>query len=443
MPPVIPDDEYMAKNGDRFLTKALGDAYGLHKKTEDDKQEKSKIRATCNYCGRASSTGKLSTCARCRSVRYCNTDCQIAHFRASHKLDCRNFTYPPITSLFDTRTRPGMQYPLTPVLGIGFGDGGVGCWVSAGTRIDCRLQTSLCRTLGRPDRKFLIHDQEKAILIGKGKGLLNNLLTLRVLVQNRRKDRSQILIHGAMSHIIGAANAGEYLQRCQVSESIQLPRMNVFPGMTCPYLSVYMDPWGGRHASVLSVNGVEYTGNFDRSRSNNTSSTPPLDQIKRPKDAILTLGHGDYAVIELQFLCGDGAGIWFDFEALNLFHAIGIPYMKWDGLEDIDAAIGRMLDVETPDRVSMLSAFFIPSAINSYYADFKRDGPEAHIRSHYGDRAAEISEGDNISDAVHDWMINEIKTDLSEAELQMMKNKMEQMGAHNVVNWLENELSQG
>ncbi|KDQ14950.1 hypothetical protein BOTBODRAFT_44430 [Botryobasidium botryosum FD-172 SS1] len=324
---------------------------------------------------------------------------------------------PPITSLFDTRTRPGLQFPLTPVFGAGAHADGVGCWVSAGTKIDCT--------------KLLIRDENKVTTVVNGKGALNNLLTLRVLVQNRRRDYSQVLIGGAMARIIGAVNAGERLQKYQVHDSVQLRRMNVLAGITCPYLHVYVDPWGEHRASVLSINGVEYTGNFDSPRSNDTPSAPHLHQIKRPKDAVVALGHGDYAVLELQFLCGDGVNVYFDFQALQLV----------DGSEDIDRAIGRMPDRGNPTDLS--DVLFVPfrrGEIDAYYADIERDGVDAHVRSHYSDRLADISKGNEVSDAVQEWMMKDTKATItSKAHLDRVRELVEKAGFP--VDWLDDYLS--
>ena len=44
----------------------------------------------CAACG--VETGKLLTCARCRSVWYCSADCQRAHWKKVHKRECGKAT---------------------------------------------------------------------------------------------------------------------------------------------------------------------------------------------------------------------------------------------------------------------------------------------------------------------------------------------------------------
>ncbi|KAI3929732.1 hypothetical protein MKX01_025900 [Papaver californicum] len=43
------------------------------------------IRDCCRVCGNSAN----SRCSRCKSIRYCSRDCQIQHWRAGHKLECK------------------------------------------------------------------------------------------------------------------------------------------------------------------------------------------------------------------------------------------------------------------------------------------------------------------------------------------------------------------
>ena len=43
----------------------------------------------CAYCGKAAAVGaKLPRCARCRTAKYCSSECQIAHWKGGHKQVC-------------------------------------------------------------------------------------------------------------------------------------------------------------------------------------------------------------------------------------------------------------------------------------------------------------------------------------------------------------------
>ncbi|KAI3889736.1 hypothetical protein MKX03_007758 [Papaver bracteatum] len=43
------------------------------------------IRDSCSVCGDSAN----SRCSRCKSIRYCSRDCQIQHWWAGHKLECK------------------------------------------------------------------------------------------------------------------------------------------------------------------------------------------------------------------------------------------------------------------------------------------------------------------------------------------------------------------
>ncbi|XP_026454757.1 uncharacterized protein LOC113355984 [Papaver somniferum] len=43
------------------------------------------IRDCCSVCGDTAN----SRCSRCKAIRYCSRDCQIQHWRAGHKLECK------------------------------------------------------------------------------------------------------------------------------------------------------------------------------------------------------------------------------------------------------------------------------------------------------------------------------------------------------------------
>ena len=55
----------------------------------------------CSHCGRApgdlergdqaaaAAKGKLSGCSGCHVAKYCGRECQVAHWKAGHKTDCK------------------------------------------------------------------------------------------------------------------------------------------------------------------------------------------------------------------------------------------------------------------------------------------------------------------------------------------------------------------
>lgn len=67
---------------------------------------------SCAYCGTASAP---SRCGGCRLVSYCDKLCQIAHFRQSHKLECKSnqqLTYEYPASTLDDLRRAFPQHTI-------------------------------------------------------------------------------------------------------------------------------------------------------------------------------------------------------------------------------------------------------------------------------------------------------------------------------------------
>ncbi|KDQ14381.1 hypothetical protein BOTBODRAFT_174861 [Botryobasidium botryosum FD-172 SS1] len=347
------------------------------------KAERKQVKVRCSFCDKESETGKLAACARCRSVRYCDANCQVAHFRASHKADCENFKDPPSTDLFNTRNRPGTNYAINPIFARGSSDG-VGCWVSVDSKIDLRLDTILSSTTAFPLRQELIADPKTAGILAKQKGEMKNILTLRVLVQNRRKDRAAATIFSFTSGIMAKEDShiGKALKKWKALGGGGLivdfdePATGL-PKIMCAH--PFVDPWGVFRCSVLSVNGVQYPDNTKFPRTSTPPSTAPLNKIRDPAKAVVTLGYGDYAVLEMQFRCVDipepFVGDLPIFDALLDIIELTIGWSKQDDY-----------NTKMPNKESQaLFARFDYEAINAYYADFMEGGPAAHIASHFID----------------------------------------------------------
>ncbi|KDQ14376.1 hypothetical protein BOTBODRAFT_55521 [Botryobasidium botryosum FD-172 SS1] len=244
-----------------FPPSSLYDMEAAMKKTmsalRDDlqnrKADKKQVKLSCTYCGKVSESGKLATCSRCRSVRYCDATCQLKHFRASHKLDCKNFKDPPITEFFNVRNRPGTNYPMAPVFAKASLDG-VGCWVSVMSSLNCALQSTLDLTSAYDSKDIAVPGPATSKLLAENKGLQNNLLTLHILVQNRRKD--PIMIFAGRIMLIGTDYGGKRFREWESpgDELTDLPMPS--SGRMCVGVGTFKDPWGVRRSSVLSVNGV-------------------------------------------------------------------------------------------------------------------------------------------------------------------------------------------
>ncbi|KDQ14370.1 hypothetical protein BOTBODRAFT_55515 [Botryobasidium botryosum FD-172 SS1] len=340
------------------------------------------FRHTCSFCGKENNTGlKLATCARCRSVRYCNVNCQRAHYRACHKADCESFKDPPIGDLFDTRNRPGTKYPINPVFAKN-SDDGLGCWVSVGENPLCHLQTILCPTTAFPYRQEIATLPETKAILEKQEGTTKNILTLRVLVQNRRKDRAGVMILSTGSYIMsaGSEDVDRTMVQCKALKYWKQLGDDVFDvselisrDITLVCARPYRDPWGVHRASVLSINGSQYDRNTIFPRSSSPPSSPPLHQIRDPACGVVALQYGDHAVLELQFRCthaADGEIFTTEFGALLHLAAFGICYFT-----------------QGKDEHSILSCLFDRDSIKSYYADYFVHGVHVHLDSHYADKS--------------------------------------------------------
>jgi len=340
------------------------------------KADRKQVKVKCSFCDKESDTGKLAACSRCRSVRYCDANCQVAHFRASHKADCENFKDPPITDLFNVRNRPGTNYAVNPVFAKGSGDG-VGCWVSVEDKISCQLESILSPTIAFPYRQDLVDDPKTKEMLARQKGEMKNLLTLRVLVQNRRKDRATVVIFSFASSIMATetSQVGKALKIWKGFEGLVMDYE--LPGST-KLLSTYpfADPWSVLRCSVMSVNGVQYPGNTTFPRTSSAPSTSPLDKIRDPAKGVVALGYGDYAVLEMQFRCvHTPEGDLPLFDALLDIVALNIGWSKQNNYVP-----------NTPAKnTSTFYARFNYESINAYYADFMERGPAAHIASHFID----------------------------------------------------------
>ena len=62
-------------------------SYQARTPSSDSPRSSSDARGTCGHCG-ASGT-PLKACSGCSIVLYCGRDCQVAHWKAGHKKDCK------------------------------------------------------------------------------------------------------------------------------------------------------------------------------------------------------------------------------------------------------------------------------------------------------------------------------------------------------------------
>ncbi|KAI1797406.1 hypothetical protein LXA43DRAFT_1070947 [Ganoderma leucocontextum] len=315
------------------------------------KEEERMQQGSCTYCGNF---------GLARAARYYNQTCQLADFKARHKRECANFAHPPTTSAFLTKPVAGERFPQQPVFAHGH-EGGVGCWVSVSGRIDCEcVAAHILLVLSEKsfeDRQHQSSSEQGRDIIRRYKAASNSLLSLSVLVQNRRKEKDAILVFAPVEY----AAAG-----------------------------VVIDPWAHKtpRLEITYFNGQEV-------KHKKAFELPPA--VKDPKEGIVALNPGEYGKLRLQFRVGDGDRIAKDWEAIGCCETIRIPYAIWDGTAAHTSLALFLPLAHTPDpipegRGKSLCVPFDQRAVSAYYADFIEHGEEAYMRSHFGDARADMAQ---------------------------------------------------
>ncbi|KAI0649152.1 hypothetical protein C8Q79DRAFT_999011 [Trametes meyenii] len=353
----------------------------------------------CSFC-KKDGGASLKSCSRCKSARYCNQTCQLADFKARHKRECAGFAHPPTTSVFLIQPVAGEKYPQHPVFAHWHEDG-VGCWVSIAGRIDCDLQSLVdaidpLQHKARQERMMTQGGEESRTKIRIYKAAARSLVGLRVLVQNRRKDKDPILLFASRAQVVsraaltdavlrGAAKGDNYVKFTQDKSS----RVAV---------GVATDPWDNvPRLDVASVNGIEVK-----------KDARPA-HIKDAEQGIVALHTGEFAILHLQFRVGDGDAISKDWEAFHCVESIVLPWVSWDGTTPPSALVPSLPTAQSPPgpasttaaegsstqapRGHALRAPFDQRAVQTHYADFIERGEEAYMRSHYGDARTDMARG--------------------------------------------------
>ncbi|RDB17184.1 hypothetical protein Hypma_001692 [Hypsizygus marmoreus] len=352
---------------------------GLNKKKALSREAK----ITCDACGKESDEKKpLQACVRCRTVRYCNKACQVAHFNRTHKADCKSFAQPPLCRAFDTKTiLPGCVYPETPIFARDHVDG-MGCWVSIGGSIDCRLSP----ILGNPthDGRRLTDNMSFEEMMGSLPGQSGNFLSIRVLVQNRisAKNAAPRIVVGKLILAVTSARGTPGILE------------GTLPGEG--YLKLE-DPNGDPIAALAPMYFALTHFNGKTVQCNDHPA------VKDKLTCAVVLEMGDFAIFEVQYRCG-GPRVKRDFEALELLQYINVPSTAYDPnfrgpfTEVIPQAAER-------DDVCEVHAMIDYAALAAWYGDFKTKGEQAYLRSHYGEARARMSQSGNRALEQHFGML--------------------------------------
>ncbi|KAH9903001.1 hypothetical protein C8Q73DRAFT_661874 [Cubamyces lactineus] len=376
---------------DIMMASMQGGMASMRRAINRQNEEERIVQGKCSYCGKDGG-GSLKGCSRCKAARYCNQECQLADFKARHKRECANFAYPPTTSAFLIRPVAGEQYPQHPVFAHAHQDG-VGCWVSISGRIDCDLQhlTESIDPMGQDDRQKRFKEQGSVAgleKIRKHKATARSLLGLSVLVQNRRKDSTPILLFASRAQVVSqpsltaavlhGAGEGENLARFTKD---RVERVAV---------GVANDPWDEQpRLEVKYINGAEIK-----------KKAPLPENIKDATQGVIALNTGEYAILHLQFRVGNGDTISKDWEAFGCLASFFIPWAPWDGTTPYASLAPSLPTAQsaylaTPAQATSsqaVRATFDQRAVRAHYADFIERGEDAYLRSHYGDARADMAQ---------------------------------------------------
>ncbi|TFK94081.1 hypothetical protein K466DRAFT_510485 [Polyporus arcularius HHB13444] len=347
------------------------------------------IKHQCSYCSKSSDSA-LPCCPICKSVRYCNKECQKADYAARHKQDCAEFADPPFTTDFLTVPIENQKYPRNPIIGQDHEEG-VGVWVSIRTSQNCELQL-----LANPKR---FTKDSKAKLPGdpgitredlaKYKAHASNLLTLQVLVQNRRKDGEKALVFGAQSRVISYGNTMDELMRGKTSVLVESVTDFKIEQDTYAVIPVARDPWDKKpRLFIKNFNGTELHAN---------DPLPPA--VKNADRGIVELAQGEYVILQMQYRVGDGVTIAKDMQALHLLQALTIPVVQPLPESAPEERLAHLLDIEftreqrqeDADPLGIRVAFD-QDVIQEYFRDYVDHGERAYIASHYGPKGLELWE---------------------------------------------------
>ncbi|KAJ7017410.1 hypothetical protein C8F04DRAFT_1156511 [Mycena alexandri] len=324
----------------------------------------------CDRCKKQeTSASPLQACSRCRSVRYCSRDCQVAHYKTAHKKACANFEDPPLCRAFNHKVPlPGCSYPEMPIFAQGVSEG-MGAWVSAGGSIDCRLAA-----LPGGIKSHTGNNQPRSVehLMAMTPGMVDGkYLSLTILVQNRSPKAKPMVVVGlgivAVATPRGTPIILEGKDPGEPSRLLDYPHLN------------------GR-VLALAKASAELT-HFNGKSIKDGETCPAL---KDPKMCAVLLNVGEYAMFTVEFRAG-GPNITHDFQAFELLEHVIVPAIAYDPNTPQNKSYAELLPAAADrDEVCEVRAKIDQRAVEAWYRDYKTKGEVAYVTSHYGEARAKM-----------------------------------------------------
>ncbi|RDB17166.1 hypothetical protein Hypma_001805 [Hypsizygus marmoreus] len=368
LPPHLKDFHFSGHTAE-VVAKAQKEIDLMRASKNQRKAELWENRMICAACGKPNDERKpLQACIRCRTVRYCDKKCQVAHFHSIHREDCKSFRTPPTCRAYDTLANlPGCSYPQDGVFGH-VHTGGIGVWISPFGCIDSSL---LCIP-GHPQpmnmekqKPTLTYDQWNQFFQPcSDLASLDKYMALLVVVQNRnsKKDAKPIVVVGTSIMAIGSAEGTPALVEGKLPGETHLMTEDHDGKPTVALAPTYV--------CVSHFNGKSIYDNTHPSVIHKATST-------------VVLSLGDFVIFEVQYRCG-GPRIRRDYQALERLRCLTIsttprdPTFRGEYRELIPLAARK-------GQVTQLDAMIDQAAVAEWFADIKTKGVEAHVRSHFGE----------------------------------------------------------
>ncbi len=252
-----------------------------------------------------------------------------------------------------------------------------------------------------------------------------NLTTLHVLVQNRRKDSVPVLLFGGRAQVVtkpsGTKDAlrgrmmgtdsddvttftrnGSVLQvRSDVQSFAKLKGCFLKQKACCDRrrqrsLEQRAPGAGSRHKRRCSTSTCACCRQNHEPNASIQVDLPPYPSVlEDASQAIVALSRGDYAVMSLQFRTGDGKNVNRDWQAFRLLDHVVIPFMAWDSNARATTIASTLPPAYTlpnartqSSTVKHLHLRFDQGAVTRFYKDAIARGDSEFLRTHHGDVSA-------------------------------------------------------
>ncbi|KAH8834722.1 hypothetical protein DL96DRAFT_1571512 [Flagelloscypha sp. PMI_526] len=294
----------------------------LGKAREEVKNTKARKKDRKAICGRCD---KLQTCSRCS----CSAQCQKEHWKGGHKAECSSFTYPPLAKCFDNADRPDVPWPIDPIFAQG-NDQGLGIWVTTCGSNSGHLGQAFEPADGGHAGRDPMGPPSFQSWAGVGRGRVptaqtrkyvgSTLFSLRVAIQNRRKDDRVIMVYAGMTRVTVADFLEDFLLPEDKKKVIRKESEDGIKTITVP---PWVDYNGQTRSALLEINGFEAPlGKFGDDKEYHKPPRPtggPWNRVIDWGNGLIVLAPGDYAVVRVQFRLGDGKEVNSYPQIMSLF----------------------------------------------------------------------------------------------------------------------------